>query len=59
MELAHSVASDTEKAYQHGDLLEKSARLMAAWGDYCETLGKFERDAANVQISAGSQKHKQ
>lgn len=37
MALAHTVGSDTEQAYQRGDLLEKRARLMAAWATYCNT----------------------
>jgi integrase len=37
MVLAHSVANDTEKAYQRGDLFEKRRTLMNAWAKYCET----------------------
>jgi len=37
MALAHTVGSDTEQAYQRGDLLEKRARLMDAWASYCNT----------------------
>jgi integrase len=45
MALAHSVGTDTEKAYQRGDLLEKRARLMASWASYCNTK---PNDAATV-----------
>lgn len=45
MALAHSVGTDTEKAYQRGDLLEKRARLMASWATYCNTK---PNDAATV-----------
>jgi integrase len=34
--LAHSVGSDTERAYQRGDLFEKRRNLMNAWAKYCE-----------------------
>ncbi len=37
MVLAHSVANDTEKAYQRGDMFEKRRNLMNAWANYCET----------------------
>lgn len=33
--LAHVVKDKTEAAYQRGDLLEKRAKLMQAWADYC------------------------
>ena len=45
MALAHTVGSDTEQAYQRGDLLEKRARLMSAWATYCNTK---PNDAATV-----------
>jgi integrase len=35
MALAHAVKSAVEAAYRRGDLFEKRARLMTAWGDYC------------------------
>jgi hypothetical protein len=37
MALAHSVANNTEKAYQRGDLFEKRRNLMNAWAKYCQT----------------------
>lgn len=43
--LAHSIGSDTEKAYQRGDLFEKRARLMNAWAAYCSAK---PQDAATV-----------
>ncbi len=43
--LAHSIGSDTEKAYQRGDLFEKRARLMNAWAAYCTAK---PQDAATV-----------
>lgn len=33
--LAHVLKDRTEAAYQRGDLLEKRAKLMQAWADYC------------------------
>jgi integrase len=36
--LAHVVGDKTEAAYQRGDLLEKRARLMNHWAEYCEPL---------------------
>jgi len=33
--LAHTLRDKTEAAYQRGDLLQKRARLMQAWADYC------------------------
>jgi integrase len=33
--LAHSLADQTEAAYQRGDYLEKRRSLMADWGRYC------------------------
>lgn len=33
--LSHSVGSETERAYQRGELLDKRRRLMEAWSDYC------------------------
>jgi len=35
MALAHTLRDKTEAAYRRGDLLEKRARLMADWADYC------------------------
>jgi hypothetical protein len=35
MALAHAIPNAVEAAYRRGDLFEKRARLMAAWGDYC------------------------
>jgi integrase len=32
--LAHAVGSETERAYQRGDLFEKRRRLMEAWDAY-------------------------
>lgn len=34
--LAHIVKDKAEAAYQRGDLLEKRAKLMQAWAEYCE-----------------------
>jgi integrase len=33
--LAHSLADQTEAAYQRGDYLEKRRALMADWAGYC------------------------
>ena len=33
--LTHVVGSKLERAYRRGDLLEKRARLMGAWADFC------------------------
>lgn len=34
--LAHTVGSETERAYRRGDALERRRDLMAAWASYCE-----------------------
>jgi len=34
--LAHAVGNDVSQAYQHGDLLAKRRKLMAAWAGYLE-----------------------
>lgn len=44
--LAHVVKDKTEAAYFRGDLLEKRARLMAAWAEYCS------RPAVSAGVSA-------
>jgi integrase len=33
--LSHVTGSETERAYQRGDLLDKRRALMEAWGQYC------------------------
>jgi integrase len=33
--LAHVLEDKTEAAYQRGDMLEKRARLMGAWAEFC------------------------
>jgi integrase len=38
--LAHRISNDTERAYQRGDLLQRRAKLMAAWGSYCTRPSK-------------------
>jgi integrase len=35
--LAHVLENKTEAAYQRGDLLEKRARLMESWAEYCNS----------------------
>lgn len=56
--LAHSVGSDTEKAYQRGDLFEKRARLMNAWAAYCSmkpndaTVTPISRKATATRATA-------
>ena len=35
--LAHQLKSETERAYQRGDLLKKRANLMKSWVDYCKS----------------------
>ncbi len=35
--LAHAVADKVEAAYRRGDLFDKRAKLMEAWGKYCMT----------------------
>jgi integrase len=35
MAMAHVVADETEEAYFRSDLLEKRAKLMQLWADYC------------------------
>ena len=37
MALAHSVGDKVEASYRRGDLFEKRARLMEAWGEYCSS----------------------
>ena len=34
--LAHTVGSETERAYRRGDALERRRELMAAWASFCE-----------------------
>lgn len=36
--LAHQLKDRTEAAYQRGDLLNKRAKLMKDWADYCENI---------------------
>ena len=36
--LAHVIKDKTEAAYARSDLLEKRARLMQAWADYCDRV---------------------
>jgi integrase len=48
MALAHSVANDTEKAYQRGDLFEKRRNLMNAWAKYCETKPQAVASVASI-----------
>jgi len=38
--LAHSLADQTEAAYQRGDYFEKRIELMQAWADYCYGIKK-------------------
>jgi integrase len=38
--LAHVLADKTEAAYQRGDLLEKRARLMSDWANFCDSTGQ-------------------
>jgi len=38
--LAHSLADQTEAAYQRGDYFEKRKELMQAWADYCYGIKK-------------------
>lgn len=38
MALAHAIEDKSEAAYRRGDLLEKRARLMAEWADFCDTV---------------------
>jgi len=40
--LAHSLADQTEAAYQRGDYFEKRKELMQAWADYCYGIKKSE-----------------
>ncbi len=37
MALAHAIEDKSEAAYRRGDLLEKRARLMADWAEFCDT----------------------
>ncbi len=47
--LAHVLKDKTEAAYQRGDLLEKRAKLMQAWADYC---GRVITGATVTEIHA-------
>jgi len=38
LSLAHQIGSETERAYQRSDLLQKRRALMAEWAKYCTTL---------------------
>jgi integrase len=37
MALAHTVGNKVEAAYRRGDLFDKRVRVMAEWGDFCNT----------------------
>ena len=37
MALGHAVGDETEEAYRRGDALQKRAKLMRNWSDYCTT----------------------
>ena len=37
MALGHAVADETEEAYWRSDALQKRAKLMRDWSDYCTT----------------------
>lgn len=45
-QLAHTIASKTERAYRRGDALERRRELMTAWERYC--LGNTEAVALRV-----------
>jgi integrase len=36
LSLAHAIGTEVERSYHRTDLLEKRARLMQQWADYCE-----------------------
>lgn len=40
MALAHTIKNKAEAAYRRGDLLDKRAKLMSAWADYCDKVQK-------------------
>jgi integrase len=42
MALAHAIDSAVEKAYRRGELLEKRAKLMTKWADYCASIDTAE-----------------
>jgi hypothetical protein len=35
LSLAHSIGTQTEKAYRRGDMFEKRRRLMSDWARFC------------------------
>lgn len=49
MALAHKIEDPTEAAYRRGDLIEKRAKLMQAWAEYC---GRVQTDATVTPIRA-------
>ncbi len=49
MALAHKIEDPTEAAYRRGNLIEKRAKLMQAWADYC---GRVQTDATVTPIRA-------
>lgn len=49
MALAHTIASETERAYRRGRAVEKRRDLMADWANYCLQLG--ETDTGSDRLS--------
>lgn len=45
--LAHTLKDKTEAAYQRGDVLQKRAKLMQAWADFCD---RIQRDAEVIEM---------
>jgi integrase len=52
--LSHAVGTETERAYQRGDLFEKRRRLMEEWARYCSSgLLAADADGDNVVALRG------
>ncbi|MGV1043935.1 tyrosine-type recombinase/integrase [Limnohabitans sp.] len=52
--LAHSLADQTEAAYQRGDYLEKRRSLMADWSRYC--VGYSDIETSNIKHQTSNSK---
>jgi integrase len=47
--LSHVLKDKTEAAYQRGDYLEKRARLMEAWAEYCQTAPQVSAKVSPIR----------
>jgi integrase len=47
--LSHVLSDKTEAAYQRGDYLEKRARLMEVWAEYCQTAPQVSANVSPIR----------